>query len=81
LINSGWSNVQTVTSISFDSDPLRNVKGVPQYRQNVRNRPAQANCLGGLAVNWELFREKEAHVINAAPLLLRQSKQWQCVTL
>ena len=53
------------------------VNGVPQWEQKERNRPAQRNSFGRPAVNRKSLRRNDAHVTNGAPLLRRQSEQWQ----
>jgi hypothetical protein len=77
----GWSKLQAVTSTSSASGPARKVKGVPQSGQNERKRPAHDNSFGCPVVNLKPFRLNDAHVKKGAPLLRRQSKQWQWVIL
>jgi hypothetical protein len=50
-------------------------------RQNERKRPAHGSSLGGAVVNLKPLRLNDAHVTKGAPLLRRQSKQWQWVIL
>lgn len=57
------------------------VKDVPHRGQKERSRPAHCSSRGCAAVNRKPLRENEAHVTNGAPLLRRQSEQWQWVML
>jgi hypothetical protein len=79
--NAGWSKLQTVTSISSAAGSVRNVNGVPQCGQKERTRPAHRKSFGSPTVNRNSFRRNDAQVTNGAPLLRRQSEQWQWVML
>jgi len=58
-----------------------NVKGVPQCGQNDLSRPAHRSSRACPVVNRKPLDRNEAHVTNGAPLLRRQSEQWQWVML
>ena len=77
----GSSKLHTVTSISGASGLVRNVSGVPQYGQNARQRPAHRIPRGNPVSNLKSSQRKEAQVTKGAPLLRRQSAQWQWVML
>ena len=77
----GSSKLQTVTSISGASGLVSNVSGVPQYGQNARHRPAHRIPFGNPVSSLKSLRRNEAQVTKGAPLLRRQSGQWQWVML
>ena len=58
-----------------------NVNGVPHAAQKDRMRPAQKTFRGCPFVKRNSDRRNEAQVTNGAPLVRRQSTQWQCETL
>jgi hypothetical protein len=69
-----------VTSISSVSGDERKVSVVPHAGQNPRSRPAKAISRGSPLMKRKSSRGNEHQVTKAAPALLRQSAQWQCVT-
>ena len=71
----------TVTSISSGVSCACHVSGVPQAPQNARvARADDARRCGSPLTTSSLSAANVAQVTNGAPLVRRQSAQWQLVT-
>src|SRR5262245_31172291 len=79
LMLSGSSRLHVVMSIAPGSSTDSNVSGVPQAEQKVRVTPGRdANDAGWPCVQMKASPANVAQVTNAAALVRRQCRQWQC---